>query len=87
MKTVNIHEAKTHLSALLNEVEQGEDVVIARNGAPVARLVRVEQGARRVRGEWSKLAGWENFTYDSAIFAPMTDDEITAEGWEWAIPC
>lgn len=36
--TVNVYEAKTRLSALLNLVEAGEEVIIARNGKPVARL-------------------------------------------------
>ena len=36
--TVNIHEAKTHLSRLIEAVERGEEVVIARAGKPVARL-------------------------------------------------
>ena len=39
MKTVNIHAAKTHLSRLIDDVERGEEVVIARAGKPVARLV------------------------------------------------
>ena len=39
--TVNVHEAKTHLSRLLEAVEAGEDVVIARAGKPIARLVPV----------------------------------------------
>jgi prevent-host-death family protein len=39
MKTVNVHEAKTRLSELLKKVEAGEEVVIARAGKPVARLV------------------------------------------------
>jgi prevent-host-death family protein len=39
MKTVNIHEAKTHLSRLLKRVAAGENVVIARAGRPIARLV------------------------------------------------
>lgn len=39
MGLVNVHQAKTHLSRLLQEVEQGEEVVIARSGVPVARLV------------------------------------------------
>jgi prevent-host-death family protein len=38
VKTVNVHEAKTTLSRLLEEVERGETVVIARNGRPVAEL-------------------------------------------------
>jgi prevent-host-death family protein len=37
--TVNIHEAKTHLSRLVERVEAGEEVVIARAGRPVARLI------------------------------------------------
>src|SRR5207302_3324042 len=39
---VNIHEAKTHLSRLLQKVAEGEEVTIARAGVPVARLVPVE---------------------------------------------
>ena len=39
---VNIHEAKTHLSKLLARVSEGEEIIIARNGKPVARLVPVE---------------------------------------------
>lgn len=39
MALVNVHQAKTHLSQLLQEVERGEEVVIARAGVPIARLV------------------------------------------------
>jgi prevent-host-death family protein len=38
MRTVNVHEAKTTLSRLLEEVEGGESIVIARNGKPIAEL-------------------------------------------------
>lgn len=41
--TVNVHDAKTHLSRLLSRVEAGEDIVIARNGEPIARLVRYKK--------------------------------------------
>jgi prevent-host-death family protein len=41
VKTVNIHEAKTHLSRLLAEVAAGEEIVIAKAGKPVARIVPV----------------------------------------------
>jgi prevent-host-death family protein len=47
MTTVNVHEAKTTLSKLLEEVERGGEVVIARNGKPVARLVPVPRKPRR----------------------------------------
>lgn len=51
-QTVNVHEAKTHLSRLLEAVERGEDVVIARAGKPVARLVPVRSRGTRRPGVW-----------------------------------
>jgi len=42
MKTVNIHEAKTHLSRLIEQVAKGESVVIARAGKPVVKMVPLE---------------------------------------------
>lgn len=42
MRQVNIHEAKTHLSRLVDEVAKGDEIVIARAGKPVARLVAVQ---------------------------------------------
>ena len=41
--TVNMHEAKTHLSRLVERAIEGEDVVIAKSGKPLVRLVPVEQ--------------------------------------------
>lgn len=81
MKIVNVHEAKTKLSALLAQVEQGEEVVIARNGVRVARLVREEPEHGRQPGAWRDLPGWGGFRYDKALFAPMSDAEREAEGW------
>ncbi|HSG49072.1 MAG TPA: type II toxin-antitoxin system prevent-host-death family antitoxin [Longimicrobiales bacterium] len=46
MKMVNVHKAKTELSRLLEAVEAGEDVIIARAGVPVARLVPVRADER-----------------------------------------
>jgi prevent-host-death family protein len=50
MRTVNIHEAKTHLSTLLAAVEGGEEVIIARSGRPVARLVQYASAVERAIG-------------------------------------
>lgn len=48
---VNVHEAKTHFSKLLARVKEGEEVIIAKAGKPVARLVPIrEQPVRRVPG-------------------------------------
>jgi prevent-host-death family protein len=41
----NVHQAKTHLSRLLEQVEAGEEVIIARAGRPIARLVPYEPAA------------------------------------------
>ncbi|MFN2465210.1 MAG: type II toxin-antitoxin system Phd/YefM family antitoxin [Candidatus Dormibacteria bacterium] len=50
---INVHEAKTHLSRLLQRVEAGEEIVIGRAGVPVARLVPVgPQRGRRKPGGW-----------------------------------
>ena len=50
MPVVNVHQAKTQLSRLLAQVEAGEEVVIARRGEPVARLVRCKPGGKRQFG-------------------------------------
>lgn len=50
MLEVNIHQAKTQLSDLLRRVAAGEEVIIARAGTPVARLVPIEAPARRLLG-------------------------------------
>jgi prevent-host-death family protein len=47
MKTVATHEAKTHLSALLQEVSAGETIVISRGKKPLAKLVPIESTAAR----------------------------------------
>jgi prevent-host-death family protein len=58
MTQVNVHEAKTHLSRLLARVEEGEEIVIARNGRPVAKLVpHVEERQPREPG-WAKGRLW-----------------------------
>ena len=65
--TVNIHEAKTHLSRLLEKVSQGEEVVIAKSGRPVARLVPVmERPWRRLPGS-AKGTLWVSEDFDDPL--------------------
>lgn len=53
MTTVNIHEAKTHLSRLLQRVANGEEIVIAKAGEPVAKLIPWQAPMqRRQPGYW-----------------------------------
>jgi prevent-host-death family protein len=74
MGTVNVHEAKTHLSKLLERVEAGEEVTIARAGKPIARLVPLAPQPR-VAGD---LAGRGRIAAD--FDAPMTDEELWSQG-------
>ncbi len=70
MKTVNIHAAKTHLSRLLDEAAAGDEIIIARAGKPVARLVQLdakEQGPRVL----GSLAG--QFSIPDDFDAPLPD--------------
>jgi prevent-host-death family protein len=70
---VNVHEAKTHLSRLLERAHAGEEIVIAKNGKPFARLVPLEQGQQRKPGLLKgKLEG--------DLFAPLPEEEL--EAWE-----
>ena len=75
MITVNVHEAKTNLSRLLADVEAGREVVIARNGKPVARLVKYQQLGRR---QFGVLAG--RITVNDSFLDPLPEEELTA--WE-----
>ena len=75
MTTVNIQQAKTQLSRLLAAVEAGEEVVIARDGKAVARLVRYE---RRGKRRFGALAG--SIAVDDSFFDPLPEAEVSA--WE-----
>jgi antitoxin (DNA-binding transcriptional repressor) of toxin-antitoxin stability system len=54
VKIVNVHEAKTHLSRLIEEALAGEEIVIARGNQPVVRLVLVESARPRRALGWAK---------------------------------
>jgi len=73
MKTVNMHEAKTHFSKLIARVEAGEEIVIARDGVPVARLVAIRQTVpRRAPGRDRGL-----FTVPEDFDAPLPEEILT----------
>ena len=70
---VNVHEAKTQLSRLLERAHAGEEIVIAKNGKPYARLVPLEAPKAREPG---LLKG----KLEDAFFDPLPDEELAA--WE-----
>lgn len=73
-ETVNIHEAKTHLSRLLDKASRGEPVVIARAGKPIARLTRVDAPAPAAAGRIGFLKGQVNVPDD---FDRMGEEAIS----------
>jgi prevent-host-death family protein len=76
MQTVNIHEAKSQLSRLIEAVISGEEVIIAKAGTPVVRLVSVNQKAKLRLGLMKgKIKIADDFN------APLPDDVLaTFEG-------
>lgn len=76
LEKVNMHEAKTHLSKLVERVEGGEEIVISRAGKPAAKLVPVPEKKRGRR----KLGGWEGkFWMVSDEEMKKVDQEIAEE--------
>ena len=76
MKTVNLHAAKTHLSRLVDAAVEGEDVVIAKAGKPMVRLVPVAPKRRRTGFGADKGKIWISDDFD----APLPDDLLRAFG-------
>ena len=74
---VNVHEAKTRLSELLARVEGGDEIVIARGGVPIARLVAFEPLHER---ELGFLPGLDT---PASFFEPLPDSELSA--WEGGV--
>ena len=74
-REATVHEAKTHLSRLLAEVEAGGSVIITRRGKPVAKLESIPRRGPRVPGSMKGL-----IAIDERFFEPLPDDELRA--WE-----
>ncbi len=75
MPTVNVHQAKTHLSRLLAQAQAGEEVVIARRGKPVARLIACEPKGRR---RFGAMKG--KIVVDDSVLEPLPAEELAL--WE-----
>lgn len=79
MKTITTHEAKTHLSRYLAEVEQGEQITIARGKKPVALLLKVDTKEKKTRPKVGKIKG-PKFEFSDAAFAPLNEEELKIWG-------
>ena len=72
METVNIYEAKTRLSQLVDKAASGEDVVVSRNGKPLVRITRLDAPKRRI--SFGLLKG--RFSIPRDFDAPLPDDVV-----------
>ena len=72
--TVNVHEAKTHFSRLLEQAHAGQEIILAKAGKPYARLMPL---APR---ETARQPGRLNGRLSDAFFDPLPEDELAA--WE-----
>lgn len=77
---VNIHDAKTHFSKLIERIQRGEEVVIARAGVPVARLTPYVPAKARVKppGSMKGEMKGEGFWIADDFDAPLPDDLLAA---------
>lgn len=79
MTTVSVHEAKTHLSRLIERVLAGEEVVISRNKEPVVRLVReVPPKKKPLLGAMKGRLG----DVGNDVWQPWSDEELGLTQWE-----
>jgi prevent-host-death family protein len=72
MDTVNIYDAKTRLSQLVDKAASGEDVVVSRNGKPLVRITRLDAPRRRIT--FGLLKG--RFSVPRDFDAPLPDDVV-----------
>lgn len=79
MKKVDIHEAKTHLSRLIRDAERGEEVIIARAGKPVVRLLPVETQSRvRTLGAFAGQIVIHDDFEDSGIWVSLRQVDVSS---------
>ncbi|MFA7566341.1 MAG: type II toxin-antitoxin system prevent-host-death family antitoxin [Alkalispirochaeta sp.] len=73
MKTVNVHEAKTTFSRLIDRAHAGEEIIIAKDGKPWARLVPLQEPEERKPGRYVE-------DVPDTFFEPLPESELAA--WE-----
>lgn len=68
-RIINVHEAKTHLSKILDQVHQGEEVILAKGGRPYAKLVPINDDGKRT-------LGFVPGKISDAFFDPLPPEEL-----------
>lgn len=78
VKHINVHDAKTHLSHYLTEVEAGEELVLCRNNRPVAKITPISRDDHETANRFGLGKGMGKVT--KSFFDPLTDDELPGFG-------
>jgi prevent-host-death family protein len=73
MYTVNVHDAKTNFSKLLDRAHAGEEIILAKGGKPFARLVPLEEARERQSGRYGE-------SVPESFFEPLPEGEAQAWG-------
>ena len=73
MKVINVHEAKTHLSRLLERAHRGEEIILAKAGKPYARLMPLENLKERQPGRYPQKI-------PESFYEDLPEEELQA--WE-----
>lgn len=73
MSGINVHEAKTNFSKLLDRAHAGEEIILSKGGRPFARLMPLEEVAERYPGRYPE-------TIPESFFEPLPEEELGA--WE-----
>ncbi len=80
MKTLNVSEAKTHFSSVVDQVEQGETVVICRRNLPVAKITPLTPD-RISMGKHCTVIGWAKGT-GACIHGDLTEPVLPEADWD-----
>ncbi len=80
MRRVTTHEAKTHLSELLSNVERGEEIIVCRGTTAVARLVPITKKSAPLRPKIGTVTS-DPVSYSKDCFAPLTSSALA----EWGL--
>lgn len=77
-----VHQAKTHLSRLLKEVEAGQEVIVMRGSKPVAKVVPIDE-PHTPKPPFRFIGAFEGLVHaDDCAFDPMTDEELAGFGFD-----
>lgn len=77
-----VHQAKTHFSKILREVEEGKEVIVTRGKKPVARIIAVEQPGQPAKLPFRLMGAFPEISWAPDAFGPLSDEELREMGFD-----